>query len=85
MKPKTMTILLLMVLLAVCGCQEAVAPSGTVLITTDQLETETVERIRVMKIVQEELALTRSILMLQADVAKLKAPRTPPADKPKNE
>ena len=84
---KTMTILFLMVLLAACGCQEAMmpAPSGTSLITTDQLETETVERIRIMKIVQEELALTRSILLLKADVAKLKTPKEPPADEPKSE
>ncbi len=76
---KTMTILFMMVLLAACGCQEGIAPapSGTALITTDQLETETVERIRIMKIVQEELALTRSILLLKADVDKLKAPSAP--------
>ena len=78
---KTMTILFLMVLLAACGCQETVAPSGTSLITTDQLETETIERIRVMKIVQEKLALTRSILLLKADVDKLKAPSAPSAPK----
>ena len=77
---KTMTILFLMVLLAACGCQEAVAPSGSELITTDQLETDTVERIRVMKIVQEELALTRSILLLKADVDKLKAPSAPKSE-----
>lgn len=77
---KTMTILLLMALLAACGCQEAVAPSVSKLITTDHLETETVERIRVMKIVQEELALTRSILLLKADVDKLKSPSAPKSE-----
>ena len=77
---KTMTILFLMALLAACGCQESVAPSGSELITTDQLETDTVERIRVMKIVQEELALTRSILLLKADVDKLKAPSAPKSE-----
>lgn len=82
MKRKTMTIIVLLLLVAAVGCQtEVIKTTSVVPIDTSDIQ----ERVRLMKIVQEELALTRSILMLKADIAKFKPPKEPPADKPKSE
>ena len=83
MRRKTITILILLLLVAATGCQEAEAIKAPTVVPIETAELE--ERIRLMKIVQEELALTRSILMLKADIAKFRAPKAPPADKPKSE
>ena len=72
MNRKTMTILILMLLVAATGCLETAAPAPQV-VPIDTAEIK--ERIRYMKVVQEELVLTRNILMLKVELAKFSAPR----------
>jgi hypothetical protein len=74
MNRKTMTILILMLLVAAAGCQEVMAPPPTV-VPIDISEIQ--ERIRLMTVVQEELVLTRNILMLKVELAKFRTPRDP--------
>ena len=63
-----------MLLVAAFGCQEATAPEPKV---TPIDISEIQERIRLMKVVQEELVLTRNIINLRMDLAKIKASMDP--------
>lgn len=73
-----MTILILMLLVAAAGCQETAAPAPTV-VPIDISDIQ--ERIRLMKVVQEELVLTRNIMMLKVEIAKFRKPSAPSAAK----
>ena len=76
------TIVIVILLIAVAGCQVTMTPTDPQAAARAQAkkaETDTLERIRTMKIVQEESILIRDILLLKAEIAKIQAANTPPA------
>jgi len=76
------TIAMLILLVAVTGCTVTMTPTDPQKAAKAQAkkaETDTLERIRTMKIVQEETLLMRDILLLKVEVAKIRAANTPPA------
>ena len=78
---KTIVILLVAVTLF-AGCQVTMTPTDpqkAAKAEAKKAEKDTLERIRTMKIVQEETLLIRDILQLKAEVAKIQAANAPPA------
>jgi len=77
---KTIVILLVAVTLF-AGCQVTMTPTDpqkAAKAEAKKAESDTLERIRTMKIVQAETLLIRDILLLKAEVAKIQAANTPP-------
>ena len=84
MNRKTIVILMLLVAaMLFAGCQVTMLspddPEDAAKAVAKQAEADTVERIRTMKIVQEETLLIRDILLLKSEVAKIQAANAPPA------
>ena len=76
------TIAILILLVAVTGCTVTMTPTDpqkAAKAEARKAETDTLERIRTYKIVQEETQLIRDILLLKVEVAKIQAANAPPA------
>ena len=75
----TITMLLVAAMLF-AGCQVTMTPTDpqkAAKAEARKAETDTLERIRTMKIVQEETLLIRDILLLKVEVAKIQAANAP--------
>jgi len=83
MNRKTIVIAMLLVAaMLFAGCQVTMTPTDPLAVKkaeTKKAEADTLERIRTMKIVQEETLLIRDILLLKVEVAKIQAANAPPA------
>ena len=83
MNRKTIVIAMLLVAaMLFAGCQVTMTPTdpqAAAKAEAKKAESDTVERIRTMKIVQEETLLIRDIMLLKAEIAKIQAANTPPA------
>ena len=81
MNGKTIVIAMLLVAATVfAGCQVTMTPTDPLAVKkaeTKKAEADTLERIRTMKIVQEETLLIRDILLLKVEVAKIQAANAP--------
>jgi len=88
MNRKTIVIAMLLVAATVfAGCHVTMTPTdpqAAAKAEAKKAESDTVERIRTMKIVQEETLLIRDIMLLKAEIAKIQAASAPqkPATRP---
>jgi len=82
MNRKTIVIAMLLVAaMLFAGCQVTMTPTDpqkAAKAEARKAEADTLERIRTMKIVQEETLLIRDILLLKVEVAKIQAANAPP-------